>query len=382
VTILNDVTPAGIVFNANNSGNYTLADGGGAVIFAGTPTIAANGDATISASIQGTGFTKTGLGTLTLSGTNVYLGTTTISNGTLLVNGVLTTNLASTVAAATNGTLGGLGWINGAAVVQDGGTLAPGSGGIGQLTFGNDVSLSGLAEVVMELSKDGGTLTNDLALISGTFTQGGTLLVTNLGTDALSFGDSVTLFVAGTHAGGFATLVLPALTNSLSWNTSALATNGTLNVVWTDYTLTYSSGSNGTLTGASPQTVNFITSGSAVMAVANSGYAFTNWSDGSTANPRTDAGVTNNVNVIANFVAVNLTPPAITNFNLASSQAAFTLTGSGVAGQMYVLLSATNLPPLFWTPVATNTADANGVFQFTDTETTNYARRFYRVMTY
>ena len=39
-------------------------------------------------------------------------------------------------------------------------------------------------------------------------------------------------------------------------------------------------------------------------AVPNTGYYFVNWSDGSTANPRTDAGVTGNVNVTANF-AIN-----------------------------------------------------------------------------
>jgi uncharacterized repeat protein (TIGR02543 family) len=42
--------------------------------------------------------------------------------------------------------------------------------------------------------------------------------------------------------------------------------------------------------------------------VPNPGYAFVNWSDASTANPRTDAGVTNNITVTANFAA---TPPVI-----------------------------------------------------------------------
>ena len=382
VTLISDVTPSGLVFNQTSGGVYTLAGGGGALNLSGTPTIAANADATISASIKGAGFIKTGAGTLTLSGTNVYLGTTTISNGTLLVNGVLTTNAASTVTVATNATLGGTGLINGATIVQDGGTLAPGSGGIGQLTISNDVNLSASSKSSMELSKNGGVLTNDLVLIAGTLTQGGTLIVTNTGTNAPIVGDSFHLFSAGTNAGGFTSFNLPALANGLSWTTNSLATNGTLAVVLNTYTLTYIAESNGTLSGSMTQMVNYGDGGSAVTAVPNSGYAFTNWSDGFTVNPRADANVTNNLSVTANFVLVNLAPPAITNLSMAAGQTAFTLTGTGTAGQVYVLLSATNLPPVIWTPVATNTADANGVFQFTDLETTNYIQRFYRVMTY
>jgi hypothetical protein len=69
------------------------------------------------------------------------------------------------------------------------------------------------------------------------------------------------------------------------------------------YTLTYTAGSNGSLTGSSPQTVNYGTSGTAVTAVAASGYHFVNWSDGSTANPRTDSNVTANLSVTANFAS-------------------------------------------------------------------------------
>jgi hypothetical protein len=36
------------------------------------------------------------------------------------------------------------------------------------------------------------------------------------------------------------------------------------------------------------------------------------------------------------------------------------------------------MPPVVWTPVSTNTADINGLWQFTDTQATNYTQRFYR----
>ena len=39
------------------------------------------------------------------------------------------------------------------------------------------------------------------------------------------------------------------------------------------------------------------------------------------------------------------------------------------------------LVALLPSPSATNTADANGYFGFTDLETTNYSQRYYRVLT-
>ena len=69
----------------------------------------------------------------------------------------------------------------------------------------------------------------------------------------------------------------------------------------TTYTFTYSAGSHGTITGVSPQTVNAGSSGTAVTAVADSGYHFVNWSDSSTANPRTDINASGDISVSANF---------------------------------------------------------------------------------
>ncbi|MBO9662215.1 InlB B-repeat-containing protein [Dokdonella sp.] len=86
-------------------------------------------------------------------------------------------------------------------------------------------------------------------------------------------------------------------------------TNVTANVSVTasfaadQYTLTYTAGANGSLTGNTSQTVTSGGSGTPVMAVANSGYHFVQWSDGSTANPRTDTNVTANVSVTASFAA-------------------------------------------------------------------------------
>lgn len=67
------------------------------------------------------------------------------------------------------------------------------------------------------------------------------------------------------------------------------------------YTLTYTAGANGSITGTSPQTVNHGSDGSAVTAVADTGYTFASWSDASTDNPRTDSAVTSNISVTATF---------------------------------------------------------------------------------
>ncbi len=78
----------------------------------------------------------------------------------------------------------------------------------------------------------------------------------------------------------------------------------TANFAINTYTLTYAAGANGSLSGISPQTVDYNTSGTQVTAVANTGYHFVNWSDASTNNPRTDTNVTANKSVTANF-AIN-----------------------------------------------------------------------------
>jgi hypothetical protein len=67
------------------------------------------------------------------------------------------------------------------------------------------------------------------------------------------------------------------------------------------YTVTYTAGANGTISGTSPQTVNQGASSTSVTAVPQVGYHFVTWSDGSTANPRTDTNVTADITVTASF---------------------------------------------------------------------------------
>ncbi len=70
------------------------------------------------------------------------------------------------------------------------------------------------------------------------------------------------------------------------------------------YTLTYTAGAHGSITGTSPQTVNSGDSGTAVTAVPASDYHFVSWSDGVLTASRTDTNVQADIDVTASF-AIN-----------------------------------------------------------------------------
>ena len=72
-----------------------------------------------------------------------------------------------------------------------------------------------------------------------------------------------------------------------------------------------------------------------------------------------------------------LLPPTITA--VLATGAAVTLQFTGGYGSTYVLEGTTNIPSGGWQPVVTNTVDATGEWQFTDTEVTNYSQRFFRL---
>jgi rhamnogalacturonan endolyase len=220
---------AGTIFGTcdETAGTQTWRVGGRNTdaIFAGTIVNGANAASVI----------KVGSGIWTLTGANTYTGNTTVSNGTLLVANTSGSGTGfGTVTVNFSGTLGGNGVVSGATTVNSGGTLAPGAlaGGaatIGTLTFSNSLKLAVGCTNIFEISKS--PLTNDAAKIFGALTNGGTLLVNNVGATALTNGDSFKLFSAASYNGGFAGVVLPALASGLAWNTNALATNGILSVL-------------------------------------------------------------------------------------------------------------------------------------------------------
>jgi|GEM_PF-1307641 len=67
------------------------------------------------------------------------------------------------------------------------------------------------------------------------------------------------------------------------------------------FILTYTAGSHGSLSGDLLQIVNYGENGTAVTAIADSGYSFSSWTDNIASNPRTETNVNRNISVSAVF---------------------------------------------------------------------------------
>ncbi len=192
----------------------------------------------------------TGLGTLTLSGTNTYTGNTIISNGTVALTaaGLITSSsnifLASSTSALDLGTstftngagvpiltlasgeeLSGFGTVTGAVVAAGSSKLAVGSAqNIGVLTISSNTVLNGTTMVKV----DKGNAVNDVLSVGGGLIYGGTLVVTNL-SGTLNINDSFPVFTAANGFTGNFTSVQPAIAGpGLAWDISTLATDGRL----------------------------------------------------------------------------------------------------------------------------------------------------------
>ena len=182
----------------NNIGSITGggATGGNVTLGAATLTIGSNGTspAAYAGIISGTGaITKTGNGTLILSGTNTYTGLTTVSSGILNVQN----------AQGTGTTAGGVTVSNGAALYLQGSitvgaeTLSIGNTGIGGLknisgnnTWGGTVTLT-----------DNGGINSD----AGTLTLSATNAITGSNRN-LTLGAAGNIIVSGTITTGSGTL--------------------------------------------------------------------------------------------------------------------------------------------------------------------------------
>ena len=155
--------------------------------------------------------TKEGTGSFTLTGANTHTGPTFINAGTLFVNNSTGSGTGTNyVAVNSGGTLGGTGFIFGSVTNFSGGTLAPGSNGVGQLTLKSNLFLSAGSAVDFNLGSS-----SDKLVVSNALVLNGIFNVTsNAGFGAgiytnLTYGGALsgTLPVIGSKPAGYAITV-------------------------------------------------------------------------------------------------------------------------------------------------------------------------------
>ncbi len=222
-----DLNVDGLNTTASGRINVVLGASGGA--FEAESGHAINIGANALASGNGA-LSKTGSGTLTLAAANTYSGGTAVNEGTLTVNN--TTGSATGTGAltvASGATLNGSGIIGGATTVS--GFLNPGNSP-GDITFNDSLLLDSTATLTIEITGiTAGQFDRVVGAGSNTFTFGGTLALDNTGYTAI-FGDSIAIFDNwGGFAGSFDNITGTDLGGGLSWDTSNLATTGTIEVV-------------------------------------------------------------------------------------------------------------------------------------------------------
>ena len=155
----------------------------------------------------GGSLTKTGTGTLTLSGINTYTGATKVDGGALIVNGALAA--ASTVTVNNGGKLGGTGTV-GNVTVASGGTFAPGSGAPGSaMTVDGSLAFASGAFYLVQINAAGQTSKADVAG-AATLTGGSVQAVLTPGSYTL--GQSFNILHA---AGGLGGTTFTGVSNSL-----------------------------------------------------------------------------------------------------------------------------------------------------------------------
>ena len=145
--------------------------------------------------------------------------------------------------------------------------------------------------------------------ITTSVVNGGTITTPGIGTYWYDAGTEVNIVALADDANRFVNWTGTAADASKVADVNVVATTVTVDANYTvianftiaNYTLTYTAGANGSVTGTLSQTVDYGEDGNAVSAVNDVNYHFVSWSDGSTANPRQDVNVTADVNVVANF---------------------------------------------------------------------------------
>ncbi|WP_162623566.1 autotransporter-associated beta strand repeat-containing protein, partial [Marinomonas arctica] len=241
VNVAENLTIAGTGSSLNgalvmrSSGTATLT---GAVTLSGDATVKASSSAytlvlagVISDGNNGYALSKTGTGTVTLSGINTYTGATNVSLGTLLVTGALngtsavTVSYDATLGASGNGNTGTIFAANSSntVTVESGGTLSPGlTSSVGLMTINGNLDLQSGSTLRVDIAGTTAGSLYDVVDVRGSVSLAGALtvnhnytpgngdtyrIITNDSADAIT-GTFTGLAEAGTlTAGGNATVL-------------------------------------------------------------------------------------------------------------------------------------------------------------------------------
>ena len=169
-----------------------------------------------------------------------------------------------------------------------------------QATATDDASDSGISDAVTEVSVHNQFTIAASADTGGSISPSGSVDV-NYGADQSFAIDPDTgyhvadVLVDGVSVGAVTSYEFKNITE-----THTIAASFAINT----YTLTYSAGPHGSITGSSPQTVAWDADGSEVTATPAEGYHLVEWSDGVKTASRTDLAVAGNITVTASF-AIN-----------------------------------------------------------------------------
>ncbi|MCP5542668.1 MAG: immunoglobulin domain-containing protein [Akkermansiaceae bacterium] len=253
----------------------------------------------------GATLTKNGTGRMFVSSTCTHSGALNVTAGELALTGSLGASSAVTIQSAA--ALTGTGVVGG--TLAQSGTVSPGIEGVAVLTIGTLNQNSG-AITAIELNGSNPGSGHDQIAVVGAANLAGTLDVALAPGYLPDPGDVFDVVTCASRTGTFSSIQLPVLPPDRTW-TSAYDTGSTPGlrlaveaVALPEYTLSYVAGANGSVSGASPQTVVQGGDGSEVIAVPNAGHHFVSWSDGLLTTARTDTNIQDNLSVTATF-AIN-----------------------------------------------------------------------------
>ena len=166
--------------------------------------------------------TKTGTGTLFLSGSNLYTGGTTISQGTLsVVNTSGSATGTGNVSVTNDALIMGTGTIGGNLIMSNTSSVRPGATetGIGTLSVDKNLTLTANSTAIIKANKT----SNDKLKVGGILYLNGTLDMRNLGGLVWSNGMEFKFLDAATINGNFSAIVPEAPGANLVWDTSRIS---------------------------------------------------------------------------------------------------------------------------------------------------------------